>query len=285
MLATIRSIARVIKHSRLLPSSHSKIVNDNVCFVFGNGPSLAGDVEGHLDALRLLDTCCVNQFCESILYTTIRPKIYVLADPDYWIDEISAELMQMRNRLVECILKNTTWDLKFYVPFPALDFFKNAFFSLENIRVIGYNNVPLHGKSNVLHYLFDRGWGCPPAQNVLIAALFITIRLNYKKIILLGADHSWHETLALDGDNRVCVKNNHFYNANAQLAPWTMGGKDDRIFTMGAIFFALAKMFNGYWRVREYADYRGVEIVNASSLTYVDAFRRTSLSKVISACD
>ena len=125
----------------------------------------------------------------------------------------------------------------------------------------------------------------PPAQNVLVACLYLCLHMEYKKIMLLGADHSWHETLALDEQNRVCLRDRHFYDKGVALRPFTMDGSSDKIFTMDALFFALGRMFAGYWQIAAYAKTLGVRIVNASSVTYIDAFPRIPLDQALRSMD
>jgi hypothetical protein len=258
--------------------------SSKTCFVLGNGPSLDVDLSQGLDLFCSNDTFCVNQFAESDLYKKIQPNYYIIADPGYWKKNVSDNNVAIRNRLIQNVLEKTTWPIKFLVPFQAKDLFETVFKEKPNIQVVCYNNVPLSGANIVINKLFDFGLGNPRAQNVLIPALFYAIRYGYQKIILLGADHSWHETVVLDDDNRVCMRDKHFYNKEAKLTPWSMGGQDGKLFTMDSLFLALSRMFAGYWKIQDYATYRGVQIYNASSVTYVDAFKRihhTDVAKVL----
>lgn len=132
-----------------------------------------------------------------------------------------------------------------------------------------------------MNILFDRNLGMPPAQNVLVSTLFLTLRMGYKNIVILGADHSWHETLALDNANRVCLRDFHFYDKDVGMQPFTMDGSEEKIFTMDALFYALGRMFEGYWKIAEYADRQAAQIINASSVTYIDAFKRRNFSDAI----
>jgi hypothetical protein len=49
---------------------------------------------------------------------------------------------------------------------------------------------------------------------------------------------------------------------------------------MDAIFHALGRMFEGYWKIDEYTKHLGAQIYNASSVTYIDAFKRMSFSDI-----
>jgi hypothetical protein len=256
--------------------------NGTVCFILGNGPSLNADIAERLDIFRTGDCFCVNEFAETDLYQKIQPKYYVFADPAYWDPVASERFVSMRNELYKKILSKTSWPLTILVPFAAKELFESVFFHSPNICLSFYNTSLLpNGEKILTNILYDLGLVIPLPQNVLISALFLSLRLGYKKIILLGADHSWHETIALDDANRVCVKDRHFYNKDAKLIPWSRDGTEENIWTMGAVFHALARMFEGYWEIAEYAKHHEAQIYNASSVTYIDAFKRKPIADLL----
>ncbi len=242
----------------------------------GNGPSLEDDLS-RIDNLKLLtDVWCVNGFAETELYEKIRPTHYVLADSSYWENVVSDRILEIREHLFRSIMSRTTWPLTIYVPFEAKKYFGKNFFKSKYINCLTYNSVPVSGLWIIVIKLYQLGLGMPLPQNVLIAALFLALSSGYKKIVLLGADHSWHQTLELDTDNRVCLRDKHFYEKDGILMPFYANGEECRTFTMPQLFTALAKTFEGYWTISEYARYIGVDIINASSVTYIDAFKRST---------
>jgi hypothetical protein len=222
------------------------------------------------------DSFCVNQFAESELYTVIRPKYYVFADPSYWNASEPEELLLMRDRVFQRIILRTSWDLDIYAPFEARQLFVDVFSKSTNIRLTFYNNVSVSGCSRVTYALYDLGLGIPHVQNVLVAAIFLALRMHYRDIIVIGADHSWHQSLALDDANRVCLVDRHFYHSKADLRPFGEGR-----FTMATLFFAFGKMFEGYWALKNYSEYLGARIYNSSSTTFIDAFERRSLPEIL----
>jgi hypothetical protein len=239
------------------------------------------DLRDGLGSVRIRDTFCVNQFAETELYQEIQPKYYVFADPLYWSSAAPENEVSSRKHLFDRILSKTSWPVTLYLPFEARDLFEGIFSRARNIRLVFYNNVPLYGAKGILNILYDLGLGIPPAQNVLIPALILSLRLGYKKIILLGADHSWHETIALDDANRVCWKDRHFYNTDAKLTPISIDGAEENLFTMDTIFQALGRMFEGYWKIEEYAKRLGAQVYNASSVTFIDAFKRRAIADML----
>lgn len=279
IILTIASLLMVVRYSRFVNKFPKSPLERDTCFVLGNGPSLNADLEKYNDFSCMGDVWCVNQFGESQLYEIIKPKHYVFADPSYWGEVESAKLIEMRNQIFESLIKKTNWPLSIYAPFQAKNYFNQIFQSATNIRLIFYNNVPVRGHKKVVEFFYKHGLGMPMVQNVLVAALFLSIHRGYKKIILLGADHSWHQTLQLDDSNRVCYQDRHFYETEAKLVPFTMGGHEQETFTMPQLFFAFANMFEGYWKIKEYSKFVGAEIYNASSVTYIDAFKRIKFTE------
>ena len=280
LIRTAGLLLGVARRSRFPAKMSNDPLRSTVCFVLGNGPSLNTDINEELEIFRMGDIFCVNDFAETDLYENIQPKHYVFADPCYWLPALPEHLISSRNHLYGKILNKTSWPLTIYVPFEAQGFFEGIVAHDKNISLSFYNTTAFDGKKTIANKLYDLGLCMPTPQNVLIPALFLSLRLGYKKIILLGADHSWHETLALDDANRVCVKDKHFYNEDAKLTPWSMDGTEENIWTMDAIFHALGRMFEGYWKIDEYTKHLGAQIYNASSVTYIDAFKRMSFSDI-----
>ena len=276
-LGQLRGVASASNYPVVLSNEP---LRNTICFVLGNGPSLSGDIKENLGVFRQVDTFCVNNFIESALYEKIQPKYYVLADPGFWSSAVSETYASERKQFFEQILRKTTWPLTVFLPFSAKGMLDGVFSESRNIRVDFYNNVPLSGEQTLVNILYDNNLGMPSPQNVLIPALFLSLRLGYKKIILLGADHSWHQTLALDKENRLCVRHSHFYDQDAELIPFATGQHGTKLFTMDTAFYAFALMFEGYWKIEEYSKHLGAQIYNASSTTFIDAFKRMALSDI-----
>lgn len=280
VIKTIKSLLRVARMSRYPAKLSTTPLQRNVAFVFGNGPSLSMDLQNVSELYHLGDVFCVNQFAESELYEKTKPKYYIFADLA-WASPTIKNMVAMRERLVDIIINKTSWDLTIFLPFIGSEVLAKAFAVAPKIRLVYYNHVPLWGSKRIINKLYDLGWGMVAAQTVLVAALFLSLRLGYKKIILLGADHSWHETLTLDDKNRVCLRDRHCYDNDAELKPFTFDGSDENIFTIAELFLALSRMFEGYLEIEAYSKYHGAQVYNASSTTYIDAFERRNLNDIL----
>jgi hypothetical protein len=120
--------------------------------------------------------------------------------------------------------------------------------------------------------------GMPQAQTVIIAALTLMINRNFEQIHLFGADTSWHEEIRLNDQNQLLIKQVHFYDKPKDIThqPVYSDAQRQRTFSMASQFLSLHKVFRGYEVLRDYADHRGVKILNASAKSYIDAFDRTA---------
>jgi hypothetical protein len=278
---TFWMIMCVLRTSHLetqVPKNHPK---SSICFVLGNGPSLKTDIDRQLDLLQQGEVFCVNDFAKSELYALIQPNYYVIADPASWNNVNSDRADRLRAELYEQIISKTFWPLKIFVPFQAKNFFEAIFSTSKNITLICFNSTSLNDDVSIAHLLYDLGVCMPRVQNVLIAALYLTLRIGYKKVILLGADHSWHQTLELDSENRVCIRNLYFNTHEAALKPWFKDYDEVDIWNMPDIFHALAAMFDGYCKLEKYAGHHGAQIYNASSVTFIDAFQRMPIKDAV----
>jgi hypothetical protein len=277
------SVQRVVMRAHIRGRLRQCPPASRPCLVFGNGPSLYRDIRDRVDLVKGIDVFCVGRFAESDWFRILKPKYYVFADPMWWAPLPPASTLQLRNRLFGRLLEGTDWNMTLCIPFAARELYSRAFSESPHISLRCYNNVPLSGRDAVVHALYDHGLGMPPAQNVLVTSLFLALHFGYRTIGLFGADHSWHETVTLDCDNRVCVRDSHFYEQNVQLRPFSIDGSEDRIFRMDNLFHAFGEMFAGYWKVTTYAKRLHAQILNGSSTTYIDAFPRREAGDLLAA--
>ena len=278
---TLFTLLRVCCNSRFKSIVLKLPLISDKCYVFGNGPSLSADLMKCKNIKSLGDVWCVNFFVSSNIYQEVKPKYYVLADPGFWMGNLTVEEADKIEQFFFELVKKTTWPLIVYVPNTAKPYVESLLLNNLNITVKSFNNVAPSGWRKMIKVLYDLGLAMPHVQNVLVATLFLSVKVGYKKIILLGADHSWHETLVLDDSNRVCLRDKHFYDLKPNLTPFYKDCSQQETFKMHEILFAFSKMFEGYWEVKEYAEIVGAEILNASSVSFIDAFKRVKSKDVL----
>ncbi len=274
---TIFSLVQVTFKSRWFikfPKAHEKEI-----IVLGNGPSLNANLERDYNILLRNTLMCVNGFALSPYYEKLKPRYYVLADPAFWSETLPEERQKFINNTIQTISQKTTWPIILFLPFEGYNIFNKKSFFKNNpfILLQPYNDVPLRGFTFLIHKLLQLKLGVITKQNVILVCLILSINLEFKRIILLGADHSWHKNLHVTDDNRVVIIDEHFYHNEPNYIPLMINNRPSKLFEQ---FEALVKTFQAYWKIKSYAQERNAEIINASEVSYIDAFERRKLNKL-----
>lgn len=246
------------------------------CIVLGNGPSLKQSFEKYPDFFKQHPLLCVNSFSVTDEYLDLKPLYYVILDASFWKSEIDVVVKSL-----DAIKTKTTWELNLFVPQMAAKSmrFEAIAEQNKNIKLHYFNYTVFKGFEAVAHYFYAKNLAMPQSQNVLVASLFLAINIGFKKVYLVGADHTWHQTLYVNEQNQVCVKHVHFYEKEEKIkyVPFFKGGHTKEIFRMHEILHTWAKVFWGYFMLNNYAQKRRVQILNASEITFIDAFEQVKL--------
>lgn len=236
--------------------------------VMGNGPSLRETIDRDSEWLCSHDLLAVNFAANTPDFFSLRPGCYVLADGHFFAgnatDPNVARLWQEIGRV--------SWKMTLWVPRKFLHLARAFVMDNANITLKGFNLTPVEGFRPVAHLLIDAGLGMPRPRNVLVPAIMVAIREGYRKIFLCGADHSWTQTLSVDDDNFVVSIQPHFYKDNDK--------EHERVRSAYAglhlhdVLGSMTIAFRSYWQIARYARERGIEIINATPGSMIDAFPR-----------
>ncbi|MDQ3049126.1 MAG: hypothetical protein M3R27_16385, partial [Bacteroidota bacterium] len=275
LLNTCISVLKVMLRSKTgirLPSATT-----DTCIVLGNGPSLKTSLQKHPDLFKNHPLVCVNSFSVTDEYILLKPGYYVMLDPGFWFGDNS----ELVNSTLESIISKTTWPLELIVPQLAA---KSALITEiskknPNIHVTFFNYTVFKGFQNIAYSFYRKNLAAPQSQNVLVAAIFCSINIGFKKILLFGADHTWHEQLHVNDENVLCLKNIHFYENESSIShkPFYKGVHSKETFRVDEIFVTWGKTFYGYVALNDYAISENCEILNASEISFIDAFKRVKL--------
>lgn len=243
------------------------------CAIIGNGPSLKYTLENEHDFLENTELFCVNLFATHKQYQILKPKNYILHDPVYG-DESHTEAQ----KAIKGIVDNTTWEINLFVPFQLK---KSSYFVSEMsknayIHVKYYNYTIVEGFQKLSFWLFNKGLAMPQSQNVIIAALFMTIYLGYKEIFLFGADQSWHEIVSLDEHNKLTFEMPYFYEKKALDITKIKKGNGSYL---AQLFLSTHKVFKGFEVLADYAISKGSKVYNASARSYIDVFEKIKINE------
>lgn len=277
MLKDLLSLGKVLlKSRRPSPAPHSSPARPLV--IMGNGPSLRSFLTEDPALYAGCDLMGVNFAAITPEFFSVRPNLYILADPHFFKkDNSDPKVADLWKNLTEA-----DWDITLFLPTNTPKWITDNLNSGSNhLHVRTYNLTPVEGSTPLSRALIKGGLGMPRPRNVLIPAIMMGMRAGYKKIYLVGADHTWSQSLWIDDKNRVVSVQPHFYKDNKE--------EEDRVaaeyagYHLHDILNSLTIAFRSYHAIADLAQREGVEILNATPGSFIDAFPRCDYSSIGSA--
>ena len=273
------SLIKIILKSKIFICRYKPQISINEeLIILGNGPSLRTSFKEHENYFKNKTLMCVNGFALSEYYKIYKPKYYTLSAPEFWLEIPPTEAhIAWRKNLFDIIEKETDWELHIFIPVAASHskFWKSQFKTNTNIHIHYFNATPVEGFKCFTHFAYKYNLGIMRPHNVLVPSIYLGLNLNYKKIIIFGADHSWHEELKVNENNQVTVNHEHFYDKGKVVGS---------MHKLGAVEFKIHDMFRkwylafkSYFLLLDYSKSKNAEILNASSKSYIDAFKKIKI--------
>ncbi len=252
----------------------------STCYVFGNGPSLAKDIKDNLEYFQDKDIFVVNSYVLTDYFSTTRPTFYCLIDPAYFENSHpNKSTFDLIQRCLKALLEKTTW--KMYLVIPNNKSYKRRmkeyFSSNKNIEILPICTTSIGGFEWFRDIAYKHNWGMPAPRTVVIAAIFLPVNLGYKEITVLGIDHSWHKNLYVDENNDLFLMDEHFYEPNPQNLHKIINLKTGQSSTVHEQLRSAARAMESHHLLNEYAKTCGCKIYNASSTSFVDAYKRRKI--------
>ncbi len=250
-------------------------------FVLANGPSLRKDLDNYGENLSKRTTLGVNLFILSEDFIRIKPAYYIFLDPVFLNKDTLPRVAEVRDKMLETLKKALNWEMILMMPAEG----KNSYFHKQlqeaglPLKFIFFNRTSIYGIKGISHCMYSRAWGMPPPQNVLIGALMSAIHLGFKKIFVLGADHSWHQEISIDESGVMLINDKQFYNPDGKKLPKHHGGNLEQ-FKIHQYFDELSRTFRSHTMLEDYAVKKGVEILNASSVSFIDAYKKIRIEEI-----
>lgn len=241
--------------------------------VLGNGPSLKGELEELLCDHASRDFMAVNFFAEDERFMVLRPAYYVLSDPMFFRRTSLRERIEQFYRTLN---ERVTWPMNLYVQYYNPEHFDyRAHLTNPLIRIVRFHTITYYGFRAVRHWLFNHGLGSGNFGTVVQVGELIALQLGYRRVELYGVDHTLLEGLTVDGENRLCRADRHFYDDDTTPHLKPMMQKVPEVpYTMAVYLQEVADLFRGHELLRDYADSLGAEIVNCTRSSMIDAYRR-----------
>jgi hypothetical protein len=250
-------------------------------YIVGNGPSLNESLKTGLEILQSNECMVVNRFVSSSLFESLKPSSYLLVDPVFSCNPDSCS-----DRLKEIIIKTTNdlvnkvkWDMTLYLPVNAYRSYLVNKISVNNcIHLVFFNNKGSYSgfPPKLYYWLLNHNCIAPLAQTVLNSCLSLAITMRYSNIFIVGADTSWHEDYWMDQKtNFLYTIDKHFYGEEkVRLFKDANHTCPTRIHEE---FRNISTALGSYWLLADYARYNKVNVFNASSYSWIDAFERRAL--------
>ena len=266
---TIASCIKVAIQSRPCSIPLKKIEGNRSLVIMGNGPSLRATIDRDFDYLMEHDLMVVNFAANAPDFFRLRPHYYMLADGHFF----NGANRDPNVRKLWENLNNVSWEIAIFIPRRYRHFVAPLLMNAgKNISVGYFNLTPIEGFKKINRLFFDAAMGMPRPRNVMIPAIMTGIRLGYKKIYLCGADHTWTKTLDVDSENYVVTIQPHFYEDNE--AEKKRVRETYKGIHLHDVLGSMSIAFRSYWEIADYAQSKGVSIINATPQSMIDAFPR-----------
>ncbi len=221
------------------------------CFIVGNGPSLAAQ-----DLSRLKGEVCIvtGSFHRHPEASSIRPRYWVIADPEYWTraEELFVPVFRKAVDLsIPTLLFLPTGGFPYFSGFRTGPLVDIHHFHYDPARG---NEAPIDFASGIPEY----------ANNVIMICLMLGYYLGCNPIYLIGCDHDWLKTTREEYERTVVE---HFYAEKRPDAPATKMPWDQ--WTV-----AMRRADLQYRALNDYAVRWGFDVYNATRGGYLDYFPR-----------
>lgn len=274
---SILALIKVILLSKFWSNFKFEVKNRDLVLL-GNGPSLQSFLKEKSDFLKNKELFCVNFFPITSQYEEFQPAYFIVSAPELWLEDVDSIYHEKSDQLFNAINEKTSWPLKLLIPHEARKTkrWRTIISQNKKIEVIFFNNIGIEGFRNFTFWCFKNKLAMPRPHNIVIPSLITAINLGYKKIYLWGVENNQFKELSVNEDNIALINQRHFYDFN-KTKPSTMNklGKGKRM--VHEILHKFELSFAAYHVIDDYARYRGVQIINQTPDSLIDAFDREVL--------
>ncbi len=290
VIASKLSFLKILVRSdlRLAIKNFKSVRREDDMVILGNGPSLSGFLENGRKFLTGKMCLGVNYFARTNEYESLKPGYYVIVSTKYWESTDKQSWGAERQKVFDAIADKTDWKLKLFVPAQAKKFtsWRKGIDANPLVEIHYFNLTPVEGLTWWNDLFYRLNLGMPRPHNVLVGSLFLAINMGFKRVYITGADHGWLKDIYVADDNRVYMDYQHFYDSQVSADnDYARAGKKQVFQSNSSGFRKLHELvtkfmvtFKSYWELKRYADKRGVEVVNITPNSYIDAFPRLEVN-------
>ena len=276
LMTALMSLFAVLLFSSRKVARNLRTISKNVdttrkAFVIGNGPSFKEVLSQQSLVQELIDgdTIVCNGFALSDVFEIIRPRYYVMLDPELFNEErieIDESIKTMYQRF-ECV----DWPMILFLPKGTnLKVVKKRIKNYK-IQICLFNATTVVGPPSFRNRIYRNNLGLPNSRNVILPALMLMINFRYQNVYLYGADFSWAKNFDVDPrNNKLFLNDGHFYKTNNVIYEDSTYPYEKGYYR----FFleCVALMLRGTEMIAEYADNEGIKVTNRTRGSFIDAF-------------
>lgn len=244
--------------------------------LLANGPSLKSALSEFTANDSIYQNCdffALNDFANSDEYTLLKPKHYVMSDPLFFVDTIYKE---RGHKVYDSLANKTTWKLNLFIPMYYKDSsFINTIKTNKNIHLVYFHSKHYAGNKKFIFWLYSKGLGNGEYGTVALNALYAALAMGYKLIKLYGVDHTFFGSLAVDANNRLCHKEEHFYESSTIYKPMRCHYPNyPDYFTMSMFLEEKMGIFKGHDIMAEWAQKIRARVINCTECSLIDSYER-----------
>jgi len=280
LFQSVGSFFKILLRSNIFLTKSFAPFNDS-CIILGNGPSLKKVLSEQNNLLENQVLWCVNNFPNTDYFTKVKPNYFLFISTAYFKPDKIKYAQDVRDVIIKTLVEKTTWSLIVYCPIEAKQnkTFIQYLASNQHLEIRFFNKTPVSGLGGFSRFYFKRAWGMPRPHNVLIPALLMAINSGYKKIHLIGADHSWIPLISVNDKNEALVNQQHFYKDEVESNGLMYQNNKPR--KLHQILEKFMFSFRSYFDIKDFAKSENCQIYNCTPGSFIDAFERKKLSDVI----
>ncbi len=240
--------------------------------VLANGPSAKDIIKNQPELLTSCDLIAMNDAAVSEDFDWLKPRYYILLDPAYFGGAWLCDNELTENHYDEVLdklfakLYGVKWEMTLFLPFnKKADVLIKKFQNHDFVKIERYNVGRVQGFTNYCMWALKHGLGLPSSRNIVIPTILQMINAEYKNIYLYGAELSGLKYMDVDIKTGLLFKKDrHFYCEDSM-----------RYYGKGTYLVhleSLAEMLRGINLLSVYAKKRGVNVVNRTKGSFIDAF-------------
>lgn len=254
--------------------NYVKNTQRGIVAILANGPSLKEETPKLTtnQEFKNVDYIVVNFFAFEDSFFQIRPKHYCIADPIFFQDSYRRENVK---KVFDIFQNKINWEINFYMPANRVkDFYNYSKITNKKISIVKMHIGDYFGYEKFRNFFYRKGIAMPRPQNITNLAIYLAINSGYNELRLYGMDHTFFNSLHVNEQNQLCLKEIHFYKDDESPAKPILNNATGKVFTVGNYLNTISKMFKSHELLQKYSEHMDVKIINYTKKSMIDSYQR-----------